>query len=146
MSARAVCVRCGGVRPSFDAICPSCGHRPDGEGLLIAWLLSEHNLDGPGLEKVQLRIKEGEVIRPSARMLDKARRALGAHFSTDAGMTTAEHLQLLAVNLLLTPLVGWVLFVWWRAERPRASLQALRLTLPVSVLFTVLVLYLVSPR
>ncbi|HHO50418.1 MAG TPA: hypothetical protein ENK18_05975 [Deltaproteobacteria bacterium] len=146
MSTRAVCVRCGGLRSSFEAICPSCGHRPDGEGLLIAWLLSEHNLDETGIERVQLRIRDGEAIRPSARMLDKARRALGTHFSTDAGLSGVEHAGLLAVNLLLTPLVGWVLFAWWRTARPRAALQALRLTLPVTVLFTVLVLYLMSPR
>ena len=34
MSSRAVCVRCGGERADFDQICPSCGHRPEGEGLL----------------------------------------------------------------------------------------------------------------
>ncbi len=145
MSERAVCVRCGGVRASFEAICPACGHRPDGEGLLIAWLLSENNLDEAAFAKVQIRIQEGEAIRPSGKMLDKARRALGSHFATDTGLTSRERLGLLAVDLLLTPLIGWVLFAWWRNERPRAALQALRITLPVTVLFTVLVIYLRSP-
>lgn len=75
-------------------------------------------------------------------MLDKARRALGASFATDPGLTPREVLGLLGVNLLITPLVGWVLAVWWRTERPRASAQVLAVTVPCTVLFSALVVWL----
>jgi hypothetical protein len=139
---RAVCVRCGVDRQQWDQICPGCGHRPDEEGQLVAWLLSSENLTEPELEAVRKRIVAGEVIRPSGRMLEKARRALGRHFSTDPGLTSGQRLGLLATSLLLTPLVGWVLFVWWYNARPRSAMQALALSLPATVAFTLLVLYL----
>ena len=138
---RAVCVRCGHDRSNIDQICPNCGHRPDRDGRLVAWLLSSHHLDDAELDRVQGRIRSGESIRPSARMLDKARRALGRHLETDEGLTTRQRLALLATSVLLTPLVGWVLFVWWWEVRPRAAVQALALSLPATVGFTLLVLY-----
>ena len=45
-------------------------------------------------------------------------------------------LALLFTSLLLTPLVGWVLFAWWWDTRPRAAVQSLALSLPVTLLFT----------
>lgn len=137
----AICVKCGGKRARFDEICPSCGHRPSGEGLLVAWLLSSENLDEQGLEQSAARIRAGQSIRPSKRMLERARRALGVHFTSDPGLAPKQVLGLLATNVLVTPLVGWVLAAWWRDERPRAAIQALAVSLPVSVLFTVLVLW-----
>jgi hypothetical protein len=138
---RAVCVKCAGERSSFEQVCPSCGHRPDGEGLLVAWLLSSANLGDAELNHAQARIRKGEPLRPSARMLEKARLALGQHFSTDEGLTMQQRLGLLATSLLLTPLVGWVLFAWWWSARPRAAYQALALSLPASILFTGVVLW-----
>ena len=138
----AVCVRCGGGRRHDDQVCPSCGHVPTDEGRLVAWLLSSENLGTEELLATQARIRAGEIIRPSARMLEKARRSLGWHFATDVGLSTRERLGLLATSLFLTPLVGWVLFVWWWKVRPRAAIQALALSLPASVGFAILVLYL----
>lgn len=137
---RAVCVKCGDVRSGFDEICPGCGHRPIGEGRLVAWLLSTESLDDAELDRVRARILAGESIQPTARMRDKARRALGQHLTTDLGMTTPQKVALLATSLLLTPLVGWVLFAWWWNVRPRSAIQALGLSLPATVAFTVLVL------
>ena len=133
---RAVCVRCGADRATHDQICPTCGHRPEEEGLLVAWLLSSANLDDEALDQVQARIRAGESIRPSGRMLDKARRALGAHFDTDRGLSSRERWALLATVLFVTPLVGWVLGAWWWNERPRAAIQALALAIPATVLTT----------
>lgn len=138
----AICVRCGGERRDFDQICPACGHTPNGEGRLVAWLLSSENLEASELRGVQVRIRAGETIRPSGRMLEKARRSLGQHFTTDAGMSTGQRLGLLATSVFLTPMVGWVLFVWWWKIRPRAAIQALALSLPATVGFAILVLYL----
>jgi hypothetical protein len=142
MSGKAVCVRCGAERADWAQICPACGHRPDDEGQLVAWLLSTKNLSESELAAVRKRILEGEVIRPSGRMLERARRALGRHFSTDAGLSSRQRLLLLATSLFVTPLVGWVLFAWWYNARPRSAMQALALSLPATVAFTLLVLYL----
>jgi hypothetical protein len=138
---RSVCLRCGATRARFDAICPSCGHRAEGEGLLVAWLLSSEFLDDAGLDAAAARIRGGESIRPSARHLDRARRALGRHFSSDPGLTAGQRAALLVCSLVATPLPGLVLGWWWREERPRAALQAFALSAPASVLFAVGVLW-----
>ena len=135
-------MKCGGQRGAFRQVCPACGHRPEGEGLLVAWLLSSENLDSDSLDSVAKRILEGESIRPSGRMLERARRALGSHIASDPGLGARVMLALFAVHLVLTPLVGWVLFAWWRQTRPRAALQALALAVPVTVLFTGVFLWL----
>ena len=49
-----------------------------------------------------------------------------------------QRLALLATSIVLTPMVGWVAWWWWRGTRPRASLQALALSLPLTVLFLLL--------
>lgn len=120
-------------------VCPSCGYRPEGEGVLVAWLLSRHNLSERDIELAARRVRAGQSIRPSERMLDRARRALRQHLTTDPGMSTGERVALLTCSLLLTPLVGWTLWAWWRTERPRAAIQALGLSLPATAIFTALV-------
>jgi len=138
---RAICVKCGGERTRYDQICPSCGHRPEGEGLLVAWLISDQHLSDEALSRTQARIRAGESIQPTAKAQQIARRALGRHFSTDEGLTTRERLALLATSILATPLVGWVVFVWWWNDKPRAAMQALALSLPATVIFTGVVLW-----
>lgn len=133
---KAVCVRCGAEKPEFLAVCPSCGHRPEGDGVLVAWLLSTEHLDAARLEATAARIRRGEPIRPSAKMLRKARRALGRQIATDPGLGVRELLGLLAGNVLFSPLVGWTCAAWWYAERPRGALQAVLVSVPVSVLGT----------
>lgn len=138
---RAVCVRCGGDKADYRQVCPSCGNRPAGEGLLVSWLCSLENLEPADLDRLSARIREGESIRPSGKSLEKARKALGLHLASDPGLSSRERLGYLAMALLLTPLPGWVAFWWWRETRPRASLQVLGLTLPSTVLFTVVVVW-----
>lgn len=141
---RAVCVRCGGERPRYDQVCPKCGFRAEGDGLLVAWLLSTEHFSEAELDRVRARVVAGEVIRPTARMLETARRATGAHFATDVGLDGRERLALLGVSIALTPLPAWVLAAWWWNERPRAARQALALALPVSVLSTAAVWWAVT--
>lgn len=140
--ARAICIRCGSNRGTFDQVCPSCGHRPEGDGRLVAWLLSDRHLTRDQLDQVEQRVKAGESLRPSRASLDVARRALGAHYATDQGLDLRQRLGLLATSLVLTPLPGLVLAMWWRTERPRAAMQALALSLPFTLLFFFGVLYL----
>jgi hypothetical protein len=110
----------------------------------VAWLLSRENLSEAELLAVRERIRGGEVIRPTERMLDKARRALGLHFATDRGLDARERWAVLATSILLTPLPGLVLGVWSWNSRPRAARQALALSLPASVAFFLAVIYLVA--
>jgi len=132
----AVCVRCGQGRSQWDQICPHCGHRALGEGLLVAWLLSTESLTEAQLAKVSERIQGGETIRPKPAQLARAREALGRAYTSDPGLTVRQRIGLLALSLAATPLVGLTCWFWWRETRPRASIQSLALSLPATVLFT----------
>lgn len=142
MSDQAVCVRCGAFRRGFQTICSACGHNPIDEGLLVAWLLSEQHLSEEDLQQAAERVIAGEHIHPSGRLLKKARIALGAHFASDPGLSVRERVLLLATSLLLTPLVGWTCWLWWRQHRPRAAWQAFGLSAPATVMFAVAVIWL----
>jgi hypothetical protein len=131
----AVCLRCGAEKSDFDVVCGACGHRPEGEGLLVAWLLSRHHLSAEQLTRASLRIRQGEALRPSDAQLDKARKSLGRDASSDRGLDGLQRGGLLATSFLLTPLVGLTLWWWWRDDRPRSSFQAFWLSAPVSVLY-----------
>ena len=133
---KAVCARCGGGRSRHDQVCPSCGHRPQGDGLLVAWLLSDAHLDAERLEHVSQQIQDGQEVQPSERQLEKARKALGQVLSSDPGLTSRDWAALAVASLVLTPLVSWVCWWWWRRQRPRASLQALATAIPGTALFT----------
>jgi hypothetical protein len=134
----AICVRCGGRKPDYNSTCPACGFRPEGDGLLVSWLLSTHHRDAASLADVAERIQAGETVRPSSRMLAEAKRALGRSWASDPGLDMRQRLALLATSILLTPLVGLTLSVWWYGTRPRAALQALALSLPASLIFLAL--------
>ena len=134
----AVCHRCGELKQAYAMVCARCGYRPVDDGLLVAWLLSDANLASAELEKVGQRIRDGEVIRPSQKQLESARKALGRSFASDPGLSGNQRLQLLAVSFLLTPLPAWVCFVWWFGTRPRAAWQSASIALPASVVFLVL--------
>jgi|JI10StandDraft_1071094.scaffolds.fasta_scaffold111796_4 hypothetical protein len=135
---RAVCVRCGSEKPGWDTICPGCGHRPEGEGLLVAWLLSDQHLGPTELQAAAARVRHGRPVRPSDRQLDLARRALGVHANDDPGLPLQHQVALLATSVLITGLVGVVMWGWWREERPRSARRALALSLPVTVVFSVI--------
>lgn len=138
---RAVCVRCGAIRPGWEGPCPSCGHRPEGEGVLVAWLLSDAHLSAEGMEAAAQRIQRGEPVRASDRMLETARVALGRHASKDPGLTRTQRLGLLSLSLLVTALPAMVLWWWWREDRPRSAVQALLIGLPAGVLSWGLILW-----
>ena len=139
---RAVCTRCGVDRGAIELACPGCGHRPSGEGLLVAWLVSDANLSPEDLDAAAARIREGQPLHPTRAQLDRARHALGAHLASYPWLTMPERVALLVVGLLVTPLPGMILWFWWRAARPRAALQALALSLPAALFYVVLVLVL----
>ena len=139
---RAICVRCAADRVDFQAICPSCGHRPVDEGLLTAWLLSTEHLDEVQLDAAAERIREGHPIRPSSRQLTQARKALGRAFATDPGLDWPARIGLLVTSLVITPLPAWICFAWWLTSRPRAAWQSLSLAIPGTLIYVSLGLYL----
>ena len=130
----AVCVRCGAAKTRHDHVCGGCGLRPEDEGLLVAWLLSEANLSPQQLHAVQQRIQGGESVRPGPEQLAKARRALGRDAASDPGLTVAERAALLLCTVFLTPLPAWVYGAWHLRERRRTALHALGLGALGSVL------------
>ena len=69
-------MRCGSLKPSYDDICPSCGHRPEGEGLLVAWLLSDMHLHRDELARAVVGMvgAHGELLERRCHAL----RALGS--------------------------------------------------------------------
>jgi hypothetical protein len=132
---RAVCPRCGADRLRYSDTCPSCGHRPVDDGLLIAWLLSSEHLSDAQLDAAKQRIAEGGTIQPSKRQLRVARRALGRTFDSDPGLSLTHRTLLLATSLVLTPLPAWACFAWWLNTRPKAAWQSFGVALPGSVLY-----------
>jgi len=132
VSGAAICARCGDYKARYDQVCPGCGHRPAGDGLLVAWLLSEHHVPAGQLPALAERVRRGEAIRPSDRVLDLARSALHRNLSTDEGLGRTRVLAFALVSLVLTPLPALVLAAWWRSERPRSALQALVIGVSVS--------------
>lgn len=132
---RAICVRCGAAREDFRAICSACGHQPEEDGLLVAWLLSNEALSDVELDEAAKRIQAGAVLRPSDSQLARARRALGRIFSTDPGLKPWQQWLLLATSLILTPLPAWVCFVWWIQQRPRTAWQSFSAAVPGSVVY-----------
>lgn len=138
---RAICTRCGADKPDYGLACPACGSRPEGDALSVAWLLSSHNLGEQELDAAADRIRAGEVIRPGARQLERARRAMGQTMVSDPGLSSRQRVLLVLVCLLLTPLPAWVMAVSWMGSRPRAAVQSLALAIPSTVLFTALGLW-----
>ncbi|MBN2799968.1 MAG: hypothetical protein JXX28_12550 [Deltaproteobacteria bacterium] len=128
----AICLRCGGPKGALGEVCPSCGHRPEGEGLHVAWLLSDQHLDQVGLALASQRIRDGELVQPSAQLLQTARRALRADLATDPGLTAGDWAKVTLGVALLSPLLGYALWFGWRERRPRAARQALWLAIPMS--------------
>lgn len=138
---RGVCVKCGEIRSDWRGLCPTCGFRPSDEGVLVAWLLSDEHLDAGDLQAAADRVKSGQSVWPSERLIEKARQALGQTLSSDPGLDYPTRLGILLSSLFLTPLVGLTLWWWWRASRPKAALQALVLSAPISALLFAVVLW-----
>lgn len=126
--------------------CPACGQKPVGDERLLSWLLSSQHLPQAELVEAAERISAGTFPKPGPELLAVARDALNPvpdarveqPADPDAPLSTRERLQLLAFNVLFTPLVGLVLFLAWRRRRPVAARDALHLSWPVMLLGVVI--------
>jgi len=132
----AICHRCGGDKRGPFVPCKACGYTPAGVDRQVAWLFSEHHLDPTELTEAARRLRAGDPPEPPRSLVEHARVQMGAApLGTDARrrLTTRQLLGVTLANVVLTPLVG--LAVWWglQEERPVASHQILRVTLPVAI-------------
>lgn len=136
---KAVCVRCGAFKQRAMAACGDCAYRPDGAERPLSYLMSSHHLNESELSRAAARIRLGEEITPPPELLEIARIELTATQSyldeadPDRGLSREEKFLLLLGDLLLTPLIGMVAWWGWRGDRPLASRQALRITVPVAI-------------
>ncbi len=121
------------------ARCRSCEHRPQGTDRFHAWLLSSDYLDEHELDLAAERVVAGEELEPTPEQLGLARDALNpvleAHRGPDRGLSPERQVLFLAGNLLLSPLIGLVAWLFWRRERPETARQLIWLTLPVAAVF-----------
>jgi len=137
---KAVCVRCGAWKPRAMAACGDCAYRPEGAERPTSYLLSSHHLSEAEMSRAAVRIRAGEEVTPPNQLLEIARLELTATEGTvdeddsEEGLTREEKFLLFLGDLFLTPLIGAVAWWGWREERPLASRQALRITVPVALL------------
>lgn len=129
----AICARCGAGRQSWANVCPTCGDRPEGDGLAVAWLLSRAHLDAEELEEAGRRIRDGWPLQPSDALLQRAIRAIGRHADTGAGLSRRGRLGLIALSWLVTPWVAWAIALHERDRAPRLARQAAWIAAPATL-------------
>jgi len=141
----AVCHRCGGTKAQPLVPCPFCNVIPRGDERPVAWLFSSAHLDEAELKLASERIRSGEIPDPSKSLRTFAARHLQPTRNNQT-LTLRQQLGLVALNVGLTPLSG--LAVWWglSAKRPRAAHQALRITVPVMIVFSAIWIGLIATR
>ena len=144
---RAACHRCGGIKAGPFLPCPDCHHTPRADDRAIAWLFSSAHLSPEELVEAAKRSQAGEQPPPSRRLIAyAATHAAAGRAGGGAPMTPRQLLAVGIGSVALTPLVG--LSVWWgyRATRPAAARQALRISIPIAAVMAVLWLSVIALR
>ena len=137
----AVCHRCGGDKLGALVPCKTCGYVPSGADRSVAWLFSEHYLSGPELVAAAERVRAGERPEPSRALREHARQAMGAAPTVELAaqpLSSQQKVLIFLANFLLTTLAGYAVWFGLRESRPKAAREALVLTIPLSVIFSVL--------
>lgn len=134
MAPEAICARCGAEKELPLARC-ACGHVPVGEERVLAIVCSNRILDATGLREASLRIRGGELVNPSTAMLDRARALLAGRVEEPVALSPRGQIGLVALNVLVTPAIGWAIWFRWRARPGPGGRQVLAATLPLSVAF-----------
>lgn len=140
MNDAAICQQCGVYKRAPLIPCKKCQFVPSGHERAIAWLLSREYLNEAELHEAARRITE-EKLRPdpSQALIYRAKESMGAldfEQSRNDPLSSFEWWALGTANLLLTPLTGLAVWHGLQVDRPRAANQALKLTIPFAVTFT----------
>lgn len=130
---RAVCHACGGPKDLPLGRCPTCALLPAGEAREDALLCSSLFLDDAALDALADRIRQGEPLRPTPQLRRLARERLLVAPIPPASLTSGQMAALAAANLLLTPLVGWAVWLRFRTRTGPGATQALVVTAPTSI-------------
>ena len=134
--AEAICWSCGAEKDLPLGRCPA-GHIPTGDDRVVSVVVSTRVMDGAALSAAAARIQRGEVIRPKAELLSRARALLSGRPEVAVDLTPGQVALLVAGNVILTPMLGWALWFRWRARPGRGAHQALAATAPISAALAV---------
>lgn len=129
---RAVCAACGAEKDVALGRCAACGVVPQGPDREVALLLSSRFLEDDELDRVRDRIRRGERPLPSPARRAQARALLVGERVPEARLDRRALLALVAGNVLVTPLLGWALWLRWRSRPGPGARQAWWATAPVS--------------
>ncbi len=141
----ALCTACGAPKDLPLGRCGACAHLPLGGERELAVICSARMLDPAALAEVQIRIRRGEAVRPTAERRARARELLSGAPPASVRFSGAQIVQLACANLLFTPLLGYAVWFRYRTRPGPAGGQALLVTVPLSVLlFVALVWWRVS--
>jgi len=142
---KAVCHRCGGTKAGPLLPCPDCKVTPRGRDREVAWLFSSAHLSRDELALAADRIRKGEMPEPSPSLRALAKSNVRVE-PNDRPFDQWELIGIGVMNLAFTPLAGFAL--WWglQPQRPVASKQALRITVPISAALAILWLGLIGTR
>ena len=137
----AVCHRCGARKEGPMLPCEACNFVPLRGARAVAWLFSGHHLSEAELVEAERRIRIGDVPEPSKALRAMAQRAMGALDAPpvqDQPLRPLEVLLLVLTEILLTPMVGFALWLGLRETRPRAARLIARITVPITAILVVL--------
>lgn len=105
-----------------------------GEEQEVALVCSTRVLTPEQLAAVADRCRRGEPVQPSHALRSRARALLrGAPIRAEAKLRPSQLVVLVFANLLLTPLLGYALWLKVRRQPGPGARQVLLATLPVSV-------------
>ena len=129
----AICARCGAEKDLALGRCSACAHLPTGDEREVAIVCSTRVLDVAALRAAQTRIRTGEPVRPTATLRARARAVLSGTEPRATRLTGGQLAALVVANLIGTPLLGYAVWWWYRADAGPAARQALLVTVPCSV-------------
>lgn len=129
----AVCAACGADKDVPLARCGACGVAPEGPDREVALLLSTRFLTREELVRVRDRIRRGERPEPGPARRAEARALLAGASPAPRALTRSALVGLVAGNLLLTPLLGWAIWLRWRGHPGPGARQVWWATAPISL-------------
>lgn len=129
----AVCAACGADKDVPLARCGACGVVPQGTDREVALLLSTRFLTREELARARDRIRRGERPEPGPARRAEARALLAGTPLAPRALSRAAVVGLVVGNLLLSPLLGWAIWLRWRGHPGPGARQVWWATAPLSL-------------